>query len=80
MGLKNLLLELHLNIKSTRELEKKPITYTKEIWLDGADVATVSKYEEVTLMDWGNAISKVVEQNKCGADKNCCIKFLLLHL
>lgn len=34
----------------------KATTYTNRIWLDYADASTVSEGEEVTLMDWGNAI------------------------
>lgn len=45
---------------------KKATTYTKEIWLDGADAAAVSEGEEVTLMDWGNAIIQHVEKDKNG--------------
>jgi glutamyl-tRNA synthetase len=29
------------------------------VWLDQADSQVVSEGEEVTLMDWGNAIIKV---------------------
>ncbi|XP_020590614.1 glutamate--tRNA ligase, cytoplasmic isoform X2 [Phalaenopsis equestris] len=34
----------------------KAATYTNRIWLDYADASSVSEGEEVTLMDWGNAI------------------------
>jgi glutamyl-tRNA synthetase len=52
--------------KKYEEAGKKATTYTKEIWLDGADAAAVSEGEEVTLMDWGNAIIKHVEKDKNG--------------
>lgn len=34
----------------------KATTYTKRIWIDYADASSISESEEVTLMDWGNAI------------------------
>ncbi|CAM6096286.1 unnamed protein product [Calypogeia fissa] len=45
---------------------KKATLFTKRIWLDQADAAAVSVGEEVTLMDWGNAIVKNVEKDKDG--------------
>ncbi|KAJ1377849.1 Ribosomal protein L25/Gln-tRNA synthetase, anti-codon-binding domain superfamily [Sesbania bispinosa] len=36
----------------------KATTYTKRIWIDHADAESISAGEEVTLMDWGNAIVK----------------------
>ncbi|CAK8572599.1 unnamed protein product [Lathyrus sativus] len=44
----------------------KATTYTKRIWLDYADAESVSAGEEVTLMDWGNAIVKEVEKDQDG--------------
>ena len=35
----------------------------QEIWLDQADAAAVSEGEEVTLMDWGNAIIRSVQRD-----------------
>ncbi len=37
------------------------------VWLDAADAATVADGEEVTLMDWGNAIIHKVEKDASGA-------------
>ncbi|KAI0504474.1 hypothetical protein KFK09_015426 [Dendrobium nobile] len=34
----------------------KATTYTNRIWVDYTDASTMSEGEEVTLMDWGNAI------------------------
>ena len=31
----------------------------QEVWLEQEDAAAVSEGEEVTLMDWGNAIIRV---------------------
>ena len=45
---------------------KKATTYTKRIWLESIDVSLVSEGEEVTLMDWGNAIIKNVEKDSKG--------------
>ncbi|XAR49213.1 Glutamate--tRNA ligase [Bertholletia excelsa] len=44
----------------------KATTYTKRIWLDGADAESISAGEEVTLMDWGNAIVKEIKRNELG--------------
>ena len=41
-------------------------TYTKRIWLDHADAVSLSAGEEVTLMDWGNAIVKEIEKDQDG--------------
>lgn len=40
----------------------KATTYTKRIWLDYADASSISEGEEITLMDWGNAIVKEVKK------------------
>lgn len=45
---------------------KKATTYTKSIWIDHADAASVSVGEEITLMDWGNAIIKEVKKDPDG--------------
>ena len=39
----------------------KATTYTRGVWLDYADASLISEGEEVTLMDWGNAIVKEVK-------------------
>lgn len=44
----------------------KVTTYTKRIWLDLADAVSLSAGEEVTLMDWGNAIVKEIEKDQDG--------------
>jgi hypothetical protein len=36
-----------------------PLTLPSQVWLEQADAHVVSEGEEVTLMDWGNAIIKV---------------------
>ncbi|CAL5017217.1 unnamed protein product [Urochloa decumbens] len=40
---------------------KKATTFANRIWLDYADALAVRKGEEVTLMDWGNAIIKEIK-------------------
>ncbi|KAG6554266.1 hypothetical protein Mapa_004182 [Marchantia paleacea] len=45
---------------------KKATTFTKRVWLDQADAACISNGEEVTLMDWGNAIVQNVEKDGDG--------------
>ncbi|KAG8088618.1 hypothetical protein GUJ93_ZPchr0010g8011 [Zizania palustris] len=42
---------------------KKATTFTNRIWLDYADALAISKGEEVTLMDWGNAIIKEIKMD-----------------
>ncbi|MBA0813598.1 hypothetical protein Gohar_027431, partial [Gossypium harknessii] len=45
---------------------EKATTYTKRIWLDYADAECISVDEEVTLMDWGNAIVKEIIKDQDG--------------
>ncbi|PKA63043.1 Glutamine--tRNA ligase [Apostasia shenzhenica] len=40
----------------------KATTYTNSIWLNYADASSMSEGEEVTLMDWGNAIVKEIKK------------------
>ena len=40
----------------------KATLYSRRIWMDGADAAAISEGEEVTLMDWGNAIVQKKER------------------
>ncbi|KAL6850474.1 hypothetical protein ACP4OV_021101 [Aristida adscensionis] len=40
---------------------KKATTFTNRIWLEYADASVISTGEEVTLMDWGNAIIKEIK-------------------
>ncbi|KAL1341320.1 hypothetical protein HN51_027800 [Arachis hypogaea] len=44
----------------------KATTFTKKIWLDHVDAASISAGEEVTLMDWGNAIVKEIQKDQDG--------------
>ncbi|OVA02141.1 Glutamyl/glutaminyl-tRNA synthetase [Macleaya cordata] len=45
----------------------KETTYTKRIWLDNADASSISSVgEEITLMDWGNAIIKEIDKDQDG--------------
>ncbi|CAK9167152.1 unnamed protein product [Ilex paraguariensis] len=45
---------------------EKATTYTKRIWIDHADAESISVDEEVTLMDWGNAIVKEIRKDQDG--------------
>ncbi|KAE8717895.1 Phytochrome A [Hibiscus syriacus] len=45
---------------------EKATTFTKRIWLDYADAECISVDEEVTLMDWGNAIVKEIFKDQDG--------------
>ena len=40
----------------------KATTYTKRVWIEYADASSISEGEEITLMDWGNAIVKEIKQ------------------
>ncbi|XP_078435221.1 glutamyl/glutaminyl-tRNA synthetase, class Ic [Wolffia australiana] len=55
----------------------KATTYTKRIWLDFVDASVISLNEEVTLMDWGNAIIKEIEKDGEG---NVVLLKGVLHL
>ena len=44
----------------------KATTYTKSIWIDHADAEAISDNEEITLMDWGNAIVKEIKKDQDG--------------
>ncbi|KAF8407474.1 hypothetical protein HHK36_006608 [Tetracentron sinense] len=44
----------------------KATTYTKRIMIDNADALSVSVDEEITLMDWGNAIIKEIRKDEDG--------------
>ncbi|KAJ8752308.1 hypothetical protein K2173_003944 [Erythroxylum novogranatense] len=45
---------------------EKSTTYTKSIWIDHTDAELISINEEVTLMDWGNAIVKEIGKDQDG--------------
>ncbi|KNA19300.1 hypothetical protein SOVF_062830 [Spinacia oleracea] len=45
---------------------EKCTTFTKNIWIDHADAEAISVNEEVTLMDWGNAIIKEIKKDDAG--------------
>lgn len=45
---------------------EKATTYTKKIWIDYDDAVSISENEEVTLMDWGNAIVKEIQKDQVG--------------
>ncbi|EXC31017.1 putative glutamate--tRNA ligase [Morus notabilis] len=45
---------------------EKATTFTNRIWLDQADAEVLTVDEEVTLMDWGNAIIKGIERDQDG--------------
>ncbi|XP_062171686.1 glutamate--tRNA ligase, cytoplasmic-like [Alnus glutinosa] len=45
---------------------EKCTTFTKRIWIEHADAESISVDEEITLMDWGNAIVKKIEKGQDG--------------
>lgn len=45
---------------------QKTTTFTKRIWIDHADAEAISANEEITLMDWGNAIVKEIRKGQDG--------------
>lgn len=44
----------------------KATTFTKNVWIDYTDASSVSANEEITLMDWGNAIIKEIKKDEAG--------------
>nr|XP_043609461.1 glutamate--tRNA ligase, cytoplasmic [Erigeron canadensis] len=56
---------------------EKATTFTKTIWIEQVDAKAISPNEEVTLMDWGNAIIKEVKK---GSDGNVTELIGVLHL
>ncbi|XP_010421514.1 PREDICTED: glutamate--tRNA ligase, cytoplasmic [Camelina sativa] len=45
---------------------EKATTFTKSIWMEEVDASAISVGEEVTLMDWGNAIVKEITKDEEG--------------
>lgn len=45
---------------------EKCTTYSKRILIDHSDAESISVDEEITLMDWGNAIVKGIEKDQDG--------------
>uniref|UniRef100_A0A7N0U843 glutamate--tRNA ligase n=1 Tax=Kalanchoe fedtschenkoi TaxID=63787 RepID=A0A7N0U843_KALFE len=45
---------------------EKCTTFTKGIWIDFSDASSISEDEEITLMDWGNAIVKKIVKDGDG--------------
>ncbi|CAM8961945.1 unnamed protein product [Rhodiola kirilowii] len=45
---------------------EKCTTFTRRIWIDFSDANSISENEEITLMDWGNAIGKKIVRNDDG--------------
>lgn len=52
-----------LRHKKNPSLGEKILTYSNKIFLEGADARAIVKGEEVTLMDWGNAIVDSIEES-----------------
>ena len=55
----------------------KALVRTKQIWIEQVDAACIAEGEEVTLMDWGNAIMQSIERDSQG---NVTSIRALLHL
>ncbi|KAL6179040.1 hypothetical protein ACLB2K_050556 [Fragaria x ananassa] len=52
--------------KKCENAGEKATTFTRSIWIDRADAELISVDEEVTLMDWGNAVVKKIEKDEDG--------------
>ena len=52
--------------KKCKEAGNKYTVYTKNIQIDYLDGQSISINEEVTLMDWGNAIIQEIKKDKMG--------------
>ncbi|CAH1419869.1 unnamed protein product [Lactuca virosa] len=44
----------------------KATTFTKKIWIEQVDAKAINPNEEITLMDWGNAIVKEIKKGENG--------------
>ncbi|KAI8548568.1 hypothetical protein RHMOL_Rhmol07G0282600 [Rhododendron molle] len=45
---------------------QKATMYARQIWIDSVDAKSISIDEEITLMDWGNAIVKEIVKDQSG--------------
>jgi len=52
--------------KKNPELGNKVVTYQNRILIDSADASEIKDNEEVTLMDWGNALIKSITKDANG--------------
>jgi len=52
--------------KKNPDLGNKIITYQNRIFIDQADASAIKDNEEVTLMDWGNAVIKTITRDSSG--------------
>ncbi|KAH7846897.1 hypothetical protein Vadar_019415 [Vaccinium darrowii] len=52
--------------KKFNDAGEKAITRAKQIWIDRVDAESISVDEEITLMDWGNAIVKEIVKDENG--------------
>ncbi|XP_076950394.1 glutamate--tRNA ligase, cytoplasmic-like [Bidens hawaiensis] len=53
--------------KKYEDAGEKATTFTKRIWIEQADAMAISVDEEITLMDWGNAIIKKINKGQDGS-------------
>jgi glutamyl-tRNA synthetase len=52
--------------KKNSSLGNKIITYINKIWLEQIDAQIIEQGEEITLMDWGNAIVEDIQKDESG--------------
>ncbi|KAI8552989.1 hypothetical protein RHMOL_Rhmol06G0310300 [Rhododendron molle] len=52
--------------KKSEDAGEKATTYTRQIWIDRIDAESISVDEEITLMDWGNAIVREITKDESG--------------
>lgn len=53
--------------KKNPSLGTKPVSYSSTIFLEQADALTLKPGEEITLMDWGNAIVQSIQREDGGS-------------
>jgi len=53
---------LTLNTKKNAELGNKVVTYTNDVWFEEEDVKLFAINEEITLVNWGNAIVREIKK------------------
>jgi glutamyl-tRNA synthetase len=76
MVLRSHLSASYLGIRNMKMLGRS-VQHTQRIWIDHADAESISVDEEITFMDWGNAIVKRIEK---GQDGNVTQLTGVLHL
>ncbi|RIA91589.1 glutamate-tRNA ligase [Glomus cerebriforme] len=63
--------------KKNPDVGKKQTWFSSSIWIEQDDAKTFEKDEEITLMDWGNAIVKTIHKSETNPDIVTGLELLL---